>query len=129
MNKSVFLVSGGFRRIIGPIAEALSIPADHVYANRLLFDEDGSFIGFDLNEPTSESGGKPRALQLIKEKYGFSHMVMIGDGATDMEACPPANAFIGYGGNAVRDAVKKAAAWYVMDFQELIDELSNSQRS
>jgi phosphoserine phosphatase len=51
---------------------------------------------------------------------------MVGDGATDAEACPPADAFIGFGGNQVREAVKKSAPWYVYDFQELIDEISCS---
>ncbi|GFN77428.1 phosphoserine phosphatase [Plakobranchus ocellatus] len=123
MNKKVFLVSGGFRRIIEPVAVALSLPADHIFANTLLFNNDGSYAGFDLKEPTSESGGKPRAIQQIKEKHGISHLVMVGDGATDMEACPPASAFIGYGGNVVRDKVKNGAAWFVTDFKELIDEL------
>ena len=34
----VFLVSGGFRAVIHPIAESLGIPLEHVYANRILFD-------------------------------------------------------------------------------------------
>ena len=34
---SVFLVSGGFHAIIDPIAVHLSIPADHVFANSILF--------------------------------------------------------------------------------------------
>ena len=34
----VFLVSGGFRVIIDPIADILKIPRDHVYANRILFN-------------------------------------------------------------------------------------------
>lgn len=29
-------------------------------------------------------------ISLLKEKYGFKKIVMIGDGATDLEACPPA---------------------------------------
>ena len=33
----VFLVSGGFRAIINPIADMLRIPQDHVYANTILF--------------------------------------------------------------------------------------------
>lgn len=33
----VFLVSGGFRAIIEPIAEMLGIPLDHVFANTILF--------------------------------------------------------------------------------------------
>ena len=32
---------------------------------------------------------------------------MIGDGATDLAAAPPADAFIGFGGNVVRDTVAK----------------------
>ena len=33
----VFLVSGGFRAIIHPIATTLNIPIEHVYANTILF--------------------------------------------------------------------------------------------
>eukprot|EP00878_Enallax_costatus_P036683 GHUV01041217.1.p1 GENE.GHUV01041217.1~~GHUV01041217.1.p1 ORF type:complete len:202 (+),score=36.16 GHUV01041217.1:68-673(+) len=36
-GKAVFLVSGGFRQVIHPIAEALAIPISNVYANQLLF--------------------------------------------------------------------------------------------
>jgi len=33
------------------------------------------------------------------------------------------DAFIGFGGNQVRDRVKNEAKWFVMDFSELIDAL------
>ena len=33
----MFLVSGGFRAIINPIAAMLGIPQDHVFANTILF--------------------------------------------------------------------------------------------
>lgn len=36
-GKSVFLVSGGFRPIINPIADMLSISREHVFANTILF--------------------------------------------------------------------------------------------
>ena len=29
-------------------------------------------------------------IKLLKEKFHFKKIVMVGDGATDMEACPPA---------------------------------------
>ena len=48
---------------------------------------------------------------------------MIGDGVTDLEARPPADMFIGYGGVVVRDRVKKEADWFVTDFNVLIDAL------
>lgn len=95
----VFLVSGGFRVIIDPIADILKIPRDHVYANRILFNvratlllcnaahaaflllttlltpcthwkqEDGSYAGFDETELTSRSGGKAAAARLIKVPF------------------------------------------------------------
>ena len=34
--KAVFLVSGGFRVIINPVAQQLNIPLDHVFANTIL---------------------------------------------------------------------------------------------
>jgi len=48
---------------------------------------------------------------------------MIGDGMTDYDASPPADAFIGFGGNVVREEVKSKAKWYVKDFRELINAL------
>lgn len=36
-GKGVFLVSGGFRQVIHPIAESLDIPVSNVFANNLLF--------------------------------------------------------------------------------------------
>uniref|UniRef100_A0A0B7A049 Phosphoserine phosphatase n=1 Tax=Arion vulgaris TaxID=1028688 RepID=A0A0B7A049_9EUPU len=122
-NKKVYLVSGGFRSIISPVAAELDLPQENIYANRLLFNEDGSYAGFDTNEPTSQSGGKPRVVQHIKDKYSLKTIVFIGDGVTDLEACPPADAFIGYGGNVVREKVKNKASWFVTDFKQLIDIL------
>uniref|UniRef100_A0A0B7B6V5 Phosphoserine phosphatase n=1 Tax=Arion vulgaris TaxID=1028688 RepID=A0A0B7B6V5_9EUPU len=124
-NIMVFLVSGGFRNIIAPVANELGIAQENIYANTLLFNEDGSYAGFDTNEPTSETGGKPRVIQLIRNKYSFKTLVFVGDGVTDMETYPPADAFIGYGGNVVRSKVKDEAAWYVTDFRQLIEEFSD----
>lgn len=39
---------------------------------------------------------------------------------TITQAKPPAEAFIGYGGVTVRDAVRKGADWFVTDFTPLI---------
>eukprot|EP00467_Chlorarachnion_reptans_P009728 CAMPEP_0114496158 /NCGR_PEP_ID=MMETSP0109-20121206/5617_1 /TAXON_ID=29199 /ORGANISM="Chlorarachnion reptans, Strain CCCM449" /LENGTH=237 /DNA_ID=CAMNT_0001673405 /DNA_START=221 /DNA_END=934 /DNA_ORIENTATION=+ len=121
---TVYLVSGGFRQMINPIADVLGVDKDvEVYANNILFKEDGAYAGFDEKEFTSRAGGKPRVVEMLKETKGYKTVVMIGDGATDMEARPPASAFIGYGGIAVRAAVKEGADWFVTDFQDLIDVL------
>jgi len=56
----------------------------------------------------------------LKECYAYKQVVMIGDGATDMQARPPADAFIGYGGVAVREKVKQGADWFVYSFDDLL---------
>ena len=116
--------------MIDPIAVQLNIdPHTHVVANTLVFDDTlkGSYTGFDTSEPTSQDMGKPRALQQILQQHtakttdpsGSCVMVMIGDGATDAQAKPPARAFIGFGGVVVRDAVRQQADWFVTDFDDL----------
>ncbi|CAG9832283.1 unnamed protein product [Diabrotica balteata] len=122
-NIPVFLISGGFKCIIAPIANQLQIPLDHVFANRLKFYFAGEFAGFDENEPTSRSGGKAVVINHLKSVYNFKNVVLVGDGATDLEASPPAEAFIGYGGNVIRQAVKSKAKWFITDFNEIIDVL------
>jgi len=116
----VYLISGGFRVIIEPIAEKLQIPQSNVYANTLLFDETGNYVGFDNREPTSKNGGKAAVIRQLKEKFEYEVVVMIGDGVTDLEARPPADLFIGFGGNAVRDKVRLEADWFISDFALLI---------
>jgi len=84
-GKAVYLVSGGFRQMIEPVADSLRIPIHRIYANNLLFaPADGSFEGFDTNELTSRDGGKPAVLTRLISLYGYEPIVMIGDGVTDM---------------------------------------------
>lgn len=122
---AVYLVSGGFDAIIRDVALQLNIPVENIHANRLKFYADGSYAGFDEDAPVSRSGGKAEVLKQLKETHNHNHIVMIGDGATDLQTCPPADAFIGFGGNQLREEVKQNAGWFVMDFQELLDELTN----
>lgn len=119
----VYLVSGGFHNILVPVAQELGIPVENIIANRLWFCSNGDYAGFDEDQPTSSSGGKKVVVETLKNKNGYKNLVMIGDGATDMEACPPADAFIGFGGNIIREKVKENAPWFVMDMQELLNEM------
>jgi phosphoserine phosphatase len=119
-KKDVWLVSGGFRVMIEPVAALLDIPKSRIVANTLRFDEKtGAFQDFDTTEPTSADMGKPKALQQIQTEHGYTTVVMIGDGATDAQAKPPAQAFIGFGGVVARQAVKDVADWFVTDFGPL----------
>lgn len=45
-NKSihVYLVSGGFQSTIYPVSEILNISKKNVFANKILFDENGKYL-------------------------------------------------------------------------------------
>ena len=90
MQVDIYLISGGFDQLIFPVARLLSIPEENVFANKLLFDEKGQYIGFDEEQPTSQAGGKGKAIEALKQRKIYRHVIMVGDGATDAEACPPA---------------------------------------
>jgi phosphoserine phosphatase len=102
--------------MINPIAAKLHIPRNRIFANNLLFDQNGEYQGFDSAELTSRDGGKPAVIQLLKDIHGYSPIVMIGDGATDLQARPPADAFVGFGGIVVRKVVQEKADWFITDF-------------
>ncbi|CAF5080146.1 unnamed protein product, partial [Rotaria socialis] len=65
-----------------------------------------------------------RVIEYLKTKYNYQRIIMIGDGATDMEA--NADGFIGFGGNVVREKVRDNAPWFVNSFYQLIDQLRNN---
>lgn len=63
-DTDVFLVSGGFTQLIAPVAAKIDVPMEsHVFANTILFDDAGNYAGFDKTAFTSQSGGKPKAVQ------------------------------------------------------------------
>jgi hypothetical protein len=55
---------------------------ENIFANNLLFNEDGSYAGFDPTEFTSKAGGKAEAVKHVKKTFGHGVMAMVGDGAT-----------------------------------------------
>ncbi|KAH0864141.1 hypothetical protein HID58_081352 [Brassica napus] len=136
----VYLISGGFRQMINPVASILGIPRENIFANNLLFGNSGEFVGFDEKEPTSRSGGKAKAVQHIRKGSSYKTMVMIGDGATDLErsisneqltklihlqARIPGGGdlFICYAGVQLREAVAAQADWLIFNFEPLINSL------
>ncbi|XP_071850232.1 phosphoserine phosphatase-like isoform X2 [Apostichopus japonicus] len=120
---AVYLVTGGFACLVSEVSKKLNIPDENIFSNRLLFYFDGKFHGFDKTQYTASSGGKAKVMDHLKQKFGYQRLVMVGDGATDMESSPPADAFIGFGGNQIRPNIQNEAQWYVTSFKELIDAL------
>jgi len=42
----IYMVSGGFKRLIIPVADKLGIPSSNIFANEFLFNKDGKFVNF-----------------------------------------------------------------------------------
>lgn len=113
----VHLVSGGFEPFVMPLARALAIPETRVHSNRFVFSPEGART--DRSCPTSASGGKPRVMAQLLAAGARTPLVMVGDGVTDIEARPPADLAIGFGGVVARPRVQAEADWFVHSFDEL----------
>ena len=116
---AVHLVSGGFEPFILPLAAQLGIDPGRVHANRFMPMADG-LLAADPERPTCRSGGKAEAVRRIIAAGAAGPVAMVGDGITDIEARPPADVAIGFGGIIARPAVRERADWFVLDPAELL---------
>ena len=105
------ILSGGFRQAIAPLAQYLGIA--RVEAVDLHFDVQGAYAGYDEQFPTTRSGGKPQCIAALKSELRPARMVMVGDGASDLETKPVVDLFIGFGRYTERPKVKTGAAAFV----------------
>ena len=78
----IYILSGGFREVIAPLAERLGVAADHVLANDLIYDDEGRVTGVDTANPLSRENGKPEVIRALNLE---GPVVMVGDGWTDAE--------------------------------------------
>ncbi len=111
------ILSGGFRPAIAPLAAHLGI--ERVEAVDLWFDARGEYAGFDEKSPATRSGGKPVRIAEIKAELSAARTVMVGDGASDLEAAPVVDLFVGFGRYTARPKVKAGAGAFIMSLAEL----------
>jgi len=111
------IISGGFRPIIRPLANYLGI--ERVEAVDLFFDGEGRYTGFDESYPTTHSGGKPEVIKRLKAELKPAKIVMIGDGASDLETKPVVDLFVGFGRYTTREKVKRESAAFITRLADL----------
>jgi len=78
----IYILSGGFREVIAPLAERLGVAADHVLANDLIYDDEDRVTGVDTANLLSRENGKPEVIRALQLE---GPVVMVGDGWTDAE--------------------------------------------
>ncbi|MGB0143887.1 MAG: HAD-IB family phosphatase [Akkermansiaceae bacterium] len=88
------IISGGLTPCIEPLARELGI--ERIEAVPLHFNDEGNYLGYDQDYPTTRSGGKPEIIAALQESLSPDVFVMVGDGASDLETEPLVDHFIGF---------------------------------
>ena len=116
---SIYIISGGFEDYILPVVLEFGIPADHVIANRFVFDELDNVLGADQKRPLVQDDGKVLAIKQLGLK---GKICVIGDGFTDyrIKQAGYADTFCAFCENVRRESVVKNADFEVSDFSILI---------
>ena len=114
----IVILSGGFKRLIEPLAAFLEI--DRIEAVPLNLDENGFYISFDNSYPTTYNGGKPEIIRQLKSEFSPEKIIMVGDGVSDLETQSEVDSFIGYGGYTPREKVKAGADHFIYKLDELL---------
>ncbi len=127
-GRQVFIVSGGLAEAVKDFGTALNVPADHIYAVGMAYDElsgrwwegwrhprgrnpDEHYLAHD-GGPLTVGGGKVGIIQAIRAAHRGRAM-LIGDGNSDLEASVAADLFVGFGGVVARARVAGAADVFI----------------
>jgi phosphoserine phosphatase len=114
----VHLVTAGIEQAIVPLAQRLGV--SNVHAVKLLFDDDGRYKDFDRRSLLTRAGGKELVVRAVRAR-SKGGAAMIGDGASDLEAKPAVDLFIGFGGVAARPVVRENADVFVTDLRDVLE--------
>jgi len=118
---TVMIVSGGFTQAIRPLAQYLGI--EHVEAVELRFNADGSYAGYVESCPTAKSKGKNVVVLKLRDEFKAYQMILVGDGASDLEVKGDVDKMIGFGRYTVRPKVKAGADAFITSLDQLISLL------
>ena len=114
----IAIVSGGFTQAIRPLADFLGI--DRVEAVTLKFHADGAYAGFDDSCPTCKTKGENVVARRLRAEHQATHVVMVGDGASDLEVKGDADVVVGFGRYVQRPKVVAGADKFVHSLEELV---------
>jgi phosphoserine phosphatase len=110
LGKHTGILSGGLLGPVLALARHLDIPSANVHAVAVHARPDGSFADFDRASPLCRNGGKVEVLRALPPTH--RPLAFVGDGVTDLETRSTVDCFVGYGGVALRPAVRAGAdAW------------------
>ncbi|MGB1042240.1 MAG: phosphoglycerate dehydrogenase [Tenacibaculum sp.] len=117
--EDIYVISAGFKEFIVPIVKAYNIPAERVYANTFVFDEEENIVGFDRANPLSVHDGK---IQCLKDLELEGEIQVIGDGYSDAvtRKAGVADKFFAYTENVSRDKTVANADYVTPNLDEFL---------
>lgn len=118
-GEQVWIVSGGFEEVIGPVLARLGVDGGRIHANRFVFGPDGRAVGVDPASPLAHDRGKIAVARALG-----GEVVMVGDGWTDLEvwASGAAARFYAYTGVAARPAVLAQAERTATSLEDMLQQ-------
>jgi len=120
-NRTIHIVSSGFKEVIDPIALSLGLLTKNVHANTFLYDKNGKIIGVDQKNPLSQNLGKVKLVDSLSLKGKVS---VVGDGSTDAEIFEKGKAdkFFYFAENILRKSVAEKSHKTVYGIDEVLFE-------
>lgn len=100
----VRVISGGLLDAVAPLARSLGLDDEDVAAVALRFDAAGGYVGFDTSSPLARAGGKREQIERWRATLP-GPVMLVGDGATDLEAKPAVDLFVAFAGVVERSSV------------------------
>ena len=107
----VRILSGGLLPAVLGLARHLRLPDEAVAAVPVRFHDDGSWAGHDPAHPAARAGGKAEIVRGWRAGPAPipGPVLLVGDGATDLEARHEVDLFVAYAGVVARPAVLRDA--------------------
>lgn len=110
------VVTSGIHDAVEPFVARLGMGAEDVHAVHLEFDKNGRYRTFDRSAPLVVFGGK----RIVAESLALERPILaVGDGITDAEIRPAADAFAAFTGFVRRDAIVAIADFVVGSFADV----------
>jgi phosphoserine phosphatase len=126
LQREVFIVSSGLAPPVKSFGRWLGLPAGHVRAVELKFDQlTGAWWEYGQGESQeerylnhedsrlAESQGKAAVIGELRAEAGGGRALLVGDGVSDLEARAAVDLFVGFGGVVLRERVAAEADIYI----------------
>ncbi|MDP7062375.1 MAG: HAD-IB family phosphatase [Planctomycetota bacterium] len=104
------VISGGLLPAVAPFAERLGFDHSAIHAVPFPLTDQPLEQAIDIAcaHPLARDGGKPEVIASVCAELGIApqHAMLVGDGASDLEASAGIGLFVGFGGFVTRDKVR-----------------------